>query len=131
MSSPVPAAAGGPFRPPGADRARRRDRPPPSPSTPIAPRFRSVFQNGSPVRLRDPEEGRRRTAPDFARRPPRPAPATSPTCWSTTPAALHDRLQAQGVRIIKAIRDADFGLRCFVFADPDGNRIDVGQPLPR
>ena len=27
-------------------------------------------------------------------------------------------------------RDADYGLRGFVFADPDGNRIDVGQKLP-
>lgn len=44
-------------------------------------------------------------------------------------AALYGHLQAQQVRIIKAIRDADFGLRCFVFADSDGNRIDVGQDL--
>ncbi|MGH8919312.1 MAG: hypothetical protein ACRD0H_13465 [Actinomycetes bacterium] len=33
----------------------------------------------------------------------------------------------RGVRIVKALRDADFGLRTFVFADPDGNRIDVGN----
>jgi catechol 2,3-dioxygenase-like lactoylglutathione lyase family enzyme len=44
-------------------------------------------------------------------------------------AALHDHLESHQVRIIKSLRDADFGLRCFVFADPDGNRIDVGQPL--
>jgi uncharacterized glyoxalase superfamily protein PhnB len=44
-------------------------------------------------------------------------------------AALYHHLQAHKVRIIKAMRDADFGLRCFVFADPDGNRIDVGQTL--
>lgn len=43
--------------------------------------------------------------------------------------ALHDQLERHGVRIVKALRDADFGLRCFVFADPDGNRIDVGQNL--
>jgi catechol 2,3-dioxygenase-like lactoylglutathione lyase family enzyme len=42
---------------------------------------------------------------------------------------LHDHLVAHGVRIIKGMRDADYGLRNFVFADPDGNRIDVGQPL--
>lgn len=40
---------------------------------------------------------------------------------------LHDHLVARGVRIIKGLRDADYGLRGFVFADPDGNRIDVGQ----
>lgn len=43
--------------------------------------------------------------------------------------ALHEHLERHKVRVIKALRDADFGLRCFVFADPDGNRIDVGQAL--
>ena len=46
-------------------------------------------------------------------------------------AGLHAHLEACKVRIVKGLRDADFGLRCFVFADPDGNRVDVGQPLPR
>jgi len=32
-------------------------------------------------------------------------------------------------KIIKGIQDKDYGLRAFVFADPDGNRIDVGQAL--
>ena len=45
-------------------------------------------------------------------------------------ARLHDHLAANGVRIVKGLRDADYGLRGFVFADPDGNRIDVGQRLP-
>lgn len=43
--------------------------------------------------------------------------------------ALHAILVAAGVRIIKSLADKDYGLRAFVFADPDGNRIDVGQPL--
>ena len=30
---------------------------------------------------------------------------------------------------IKGLRDKDYGLRAFVFEDPDGNRIDVGEPL--
>ena len=34
-----------------------------------------------------------------------------------------------GTRIIKRLKDQDYGLRAFVFEDPDGNRIDVGQPL--
>ena len=42
---------------------------------------------------------------------------------------LHDHLVANGVRIVKGIRDADHGLRGFVFVDPDGNRIDVGEEL--
>ena len=43
--------------------------------------------------------------------------------------ALHDHLAASGARIVKGLRDADYGLRGFVFTDPDGNRIDVGQQL--
>jgi len=43
--------------------------------------------------------------------------------------ALYARLESHGVRIVKAIRDADYDMRTFVFADPDGNRIDVGQDL--
>jgi catechol 2,3-dioxygenase-like lactoylglutathione lyase family enzyme len=43
--------------------------------------------------------------------------------------SLHDHLVSNGVRIVKGLRDADYGLRGFVFADPDGNRIDVGQRL--
>ncbi|MDH4390467.1 MAG: VOC family protein [Aquabacterium sp.] len=44
-------------------------------------------------------------------------------------AALHGHLVAHGTPIVKALRDADYGLRTFVLADPDGNRIDVGQNL--
>ena len=42
--------------------------------------------------------------------------------------ALHAVCVAAGVRIVKALRDKDYGQRAFVFADPDGNRIDVGEP---
>ena len=47
----------------------------------------------------------------------------------TDAAGLYDHLARYGVRIVKGLRDADYGLRGFVFADPDGNRIDVGQQL--
>ena len=40
---------------------------------------------------------------------------------------LSDQLQRHQVSIVKGLRDNDHGLRGFVFADPDGNRIDVGQ----
>jgi len=43
--------------------------------------------------------------------------------------ALHDVCKAHGLRIVKGLRDHDYGLRAFVFEDPDGNRIDVGQPI--
>lgn len=42
---------------------------------------------------------------------------------------LHDVCQKAGLRIIKSLKDKDYGLRAFVFEDPDGNRIDVGQPI--
>jgi catechol 2,3-dioxygenase-like lactoylglutathione lyase family enzyme len=43
--------------------------------------------------------------------------------------ALHAICQQQGLRIVKSLQDKDYGLRAFVFEDPDGNRIDVGQPI--
>ncbi len=43
--------------------------------------------------------------------------------------AVHDRLVAAGARIVKGLRDHDFGLRAFVVADPDGNRLDIAEEL--
>lgn len=43
---------------------------------------------------------------------------------------LYRAMGAAQVRMIKGLRDTDYGLRGFVFVDPDGNRIDVGQHLP-
>ena len=43
--------------------------------------------------------------------------------------ALYTLCQAHGARIIKRLQDKDYGLRAFVFEDPDGNRIDVGQAI--
>ena len=37
--------------------------------------------------------------------------------------------EAAGVRIIKSLKDKDYGQRAFVFADTDGNRIDVARPI--
>ncbi|MEF3110466.1 VOC family protein [Raoultella sp. WB_B2P2-3] len=45
--------------------------------------------------------------------------------------ALYARCQEIGARIIKSLEDKDYGIRAFVFADPDGNRIDVGQILQK
>lgn len=44
-------------------------------------------------------------------------------------AAVHDRLVSHGARIVKGLRDHDFGLRAFVVADPDGNRLDIAEEL--
>lgn len=43
--------------------------------------------------------------------------------------ALHAICISHGLRIIKGLADKDYGLRAFVFEDPDGNRIDVGQAI--
>lgn len=43
--------------------------------------------------------------------------------------ALHAVCKEHGLRIIKSLQDKDYGLRAFVFEDPDGNRIDVGQAI--
>lgn len=79
--------------------------------------FRSVFQNGNPVGFvilkKDDAELHLTLRPDH-----RGSTSNVAHLIVDDAAALYDGLQAQGVRIIKAIRDADFGLRCFVFADP-------------
>jgi catechol 2,3-dioxygenase-like lactoylglutathione lyase family enzyme len=43
--------------------------------------------------------------------------------------ALHALCRSRGLRIVKGLKSQDYGLRAFVFEDPDGNRIDVGQRL--
>jgi len=41
---------------------------------------------------------------------------------------LYRRCEAsEGAQIVSKLRDAPWGMRTFVVADPDGNRIDVGQ----
>jgi catechol 2,3-dioxygenase-like lactoylglutathione lyase family enzyme len=42
---------------------------------------------------------------------------------------LHDLVQGRRLKVVKRLQDRDYGLRAFVFEDPDGNRIDVGQPI--
>ncbi len=42
---------------------------------------------------------------------------------------LYGICEANKVKIVKKLRDADYGLRTFVVSDPDGNRIDIGQPI--
>ncbi len=40
---------------------------------------------------------------------------------------LYSRCLAHNVTIIKPLADKDYGMRAFVIADPDGNRIDIGE----
>lgn len=86
------------------------------------------FTNGTPVTFailrRDAAELHLQATPGP---PATPAPARAHLLVSDA-RALHDRLAAAGVSIVKPLRDAPYGMRDFVFADPDGNRIDVGEP---
>lgn len=90
--------------------------------------FETVFQNGDPVGfmilVKDKAELHLSLVRDH-----KPSTANIAHLIVDDVDALHDVLVAAGVRIIKSLADKDYGLRAFVFADPDGNRIDVGQPM--
>lgn len=90
--------------------------------------FRKVFENGSPVGfvILKKDAAELHLTLDHSHKP---VTRNLAHLMVEDATALHDHLVRHGVRIVKSLRDADFGLRCFVFADPDGNRIDVGQPL--
>ncbi len=90
--------------------------------------FQKTFENGDPV-------GFLILKKDDAEIHLTKNPSHSPTTQNVAhllvadAESLYGDLEAHKVRIIKGLRDADFGLKTFVMADPDGNRIDVGQPL--
>ncbi|MBF9034691.1 VOC family protein [Rhodobacterales bacterium HKCCE2091] len=90
--------------------------------------FEKVFENGDPVGFmilrRDDAElhltlQKTHRAPSFNVAHMLVSDATE-TCR---------RCEAQGFRIIRGLEDKSYGLRAFVFADHDGNRIDVGEVL--
>ncbi|MCD1263539.1 bleomycin resistance family protein [Shinella sumterensis] len=90
--------------------------------------FRKVFENGDPVGFmimkRDAGEVHLTLQPNHK------APAFNVAHLMVDDVdALHALCQEHGLRIIKRLQDKDYGLRAFVFEDPDGNRIDVGQPI--
>jgi catechol 2,3-dioxygenase-like lactoylglutathione lyase family enzyme len=90
--------------------------------------FRKTFENGNPVGFmvlqKDRAEIHLSQKPDH-----RPSTVNVMHMFVDDAAALHTALTAAGVRIIKRLADKDYGHRAFVFADPDGNRIDIGEPL--
>ncbi|WP_421872546.1 glyoxalase superfamily protein [Pararhizobium sp.] len=91
--------------------------------------FRKTFENGNPVGFmilaRDQAELHLTLQPDH-----KAAVFNVAHMMVGDVDALHAICQGQGLRIIKSLQDKDYGLRAFVFEDPDGNRIDVGQVLP-
>ena len=44
--------------------------------------------------------------------------------------AVHDRLVAAGLPVLRSLRDEDFGQRHFITRDPNGVLIDVITPIP-
>jgi catechol 2,3-dioxygenase-like lactoylglutathione lyase family enzyme len=46
------------------------------------------------------------------------------------PDAIHDRLAAAGLPILRSLRDEAFGQRHFITRDPNGVLIDVIKPIP-
>ncbi|MGO1073306.1 VOC family protein [Lysobacter sp. CA199] len=44
--------------------------------------------------------------------------------------AVHDRLQAAGLPVLRSLRDEAFGQRHFITADPNGVLIDIIKPIP-
>lgn len=45
------------------------------------------------------------------------------------PDAVHERIVAAGLPILRSLRDEAFGQRHFIFADPNGVLIDVIKPI--
>ncbi|MEW5423525.1 bleomycin resistance protein [Amorphus sp. 3PC139-8] len=88
--------------------------------------FQKVFENGSPVGF----VILRRDAAELhltLHRDHKGGPFNVAHMMVEDVDALHALCQENGVRIVKGLKDKDFGLRAFVLADPDGNRIDIGQ----
>jgi predicted enzyme related to lactoylglutathione lyase len=89
--------------------------------------FRKTFENGQPVGFmilkRDQAELHLTLQKDHP-----PAKFNVAHILVDDATALHYICVGHGLRIIKGLKDKDYGLRA-VFEDPDGNRIDMGQPI--
>jgi catechol 2,3-dioxygenase-like lactoylglutathione lyase family enzyme len=90
--------------------------------------FRKTFENGDPagfmILKRDDAELHLTLQPDH-----KAVPFNVAHLLVEDVDALHRICRDHGLRIVKALEDKDYGLRAFVFEDPDGNRIDVGQRI--
>lgn len=90
--------------------------------------FEKVFENGNPVGFmilkKDDAELHLTQQKDH-----KPAKFNVTHMLVSDAEAVYQLCQTHDLRIIKRIQDKDYGLRAFVFADHDGNRIDVGEAL--
>ncbi len=90
--------------------------------------FEKTFENGDPVGFMILENGRAEL--HLTLQPEYPAaPFNVAHMMVDDATALYAICRHRGVRIVKPLQDKDYGLRAFVFADPDGNRIDVGEAI--
>jgi len=90
--------------------------------------FEKVFENGDPVGFmvlkKDRAEIHLSLKPDH-----KASTVNVMHMFVSDAAALYAICEAEGVRIVKRLTNKDYGQRAFVFADPDGNRIDVGERI--
>ena len=90
--------------------------------------FAKVFENGNPVGFmvmkKDDAEIHLSLDKDH-----RPSTTNVAHMFVSDAASLYAHCQSAGVRIVKSLMDKEYGQRAFVMADPDGNRIDIGERL--
>jgi uncharacterized glyoxalase superfamily protein PhnB len=90
--------------------------------------FRKVFENGDPVAFmvlkKDDAEIHLSQKRDH-----QPSTVNVAHMFVDDVPALYALCEGSGVRIVKTLASKDYGQRAFVFADPDGNRIDVGERM--
>ncbi|MRG56229.1 VOC family protein [Phyllobacterium sp. SYP-B3895] len=90
--------------------------------------FQKVFENGNPVGFmvlkKDAAEIHLSQVRELAR-----TTTNAFHMFVDDIATFYAVCEAKGVRIVKSLKDQDYGQRAFVFADPDGNRVDVGQRI--
>jgi catechol 2,3-dioxygenase-like lactoylglutathione lyase family enzyme len=88
--------------------------------------FEKVFENGSPIGFmvlkKDEAELHISLKLDH-----RPSTVNVAHIFVDNVEALYEVCLAASIKIIKSLSLKDYGQRAFVFADPDGNRIDVGE----
>ncbi len=90
--------------------------------------FTKVFENGTPtgfVILKSGDAELHLTLQPHHKTPHFNVAHVMVNCVDT----VYNLCVSNKIRIIKRLENKEYGLRAFVFEDPDGNRIDVGQDI--
>ncbi|MBW4028686.1 MAG: VOC family protein [Acidobacteria bacterium] len=88
--------------------------------------FEKVFENGSPIGFMVLKKDEAELHISL-KRDHRPSTVNVAHMFVDNVEALYETCLAAGTKIIKSLSQKDYGQRAFVLADPDGNRIDVGE----